>query len=238
MLPIQSPPSGQQAMNTTATPCVQPPPLVSLRDYTGPLKKTIGLFAQQLERKSVHPPHYKTGVALCSLELKDKFYLFVRGSFDPVSFLGAGFNAGLSQAEDQDPTFGQGMSGYGKRFGASFADQASLRFFKDFAYPSMFQEDPRYYRLSHGSGGRRFLHAIEHTFVAHRDDANPMFNYSEWLGTASAVALSNAYHPGNQRGFAPAARLAGYSILTDMGYDTLREFWPEISRKFKLPFPH
>jgi hypothetical protein len=65
-----------------------------------------------------------------------------------------------------------------------------------------------------------------------------MFNYSEWLGTASAVALSNAYHPGNQRGFAPAARLAGYSILTDMGYDTLREFWPEISRKFKLPFPH
>jgi hypothetical protein len=189
-----------------------------------------------LERKSVHPPHYKTGVVLCSLELKDKFYLFVRDSYDPVSFLGAGFNAGLSQAQNLDSPFGQGLGGYAKRFGASFADLTSFEFFKDFAYPSIVHEDPRYYRLGYGSGGRRFLHAVEHTFVAHRDDGNPMFNYSEWLGTASAVALSNAYHPGNQRGFAPGARLAGYSILTDMGYDTLREFWPEISRKFKLPF--
>ena len=176
-------------MSTTATRCVEPPPVVSLRDYNGPLKKTVGLFAQQLERKSVHPPRYKPGVEFCSLELKDKVHLFVRDSLDPVSFLGAGFNAGLSQGEDLDPTFGQGMAGYAKQFGASFANRASLNFFKDFAYPSMFHEDPRYYRLSHGSGGRRFLHAIELTFVAHRDDANPMFNYSEWLGTASAVAL-------------------------------------------------
>jgi hypothetical protein len=63
-----------------------------------------------------------------------------------------------------------------------------------------------------------------------------MFNYSEWLGRARAVALSNVYHPGNQRGVAPAARLAGYSILTDVGYDTFREFWPEISLNLKLPF--
>ena len=28
----------------------------------------------------------------------------------------------------------------------------------------------------------------------------------------------------------------GYSLLQDMGFDVLREFWPEISRKFRLPF--
>jgi hypothetical protein len=213
-----------------------PPPLVSLRDYNGPLKKTVGLFARELERKAVHPPHYKPGVSLCSLDLKDKFFLFVRDSTDPATFFAAGFNAGLNQAENQDPTFGQGAGGYGKRFGASFADQASFRFFKDFAYPAIFYEDPRYYRLVHGSGGRRFLHAAKHAFVAQRDNGNRMFNFSEWLGTASAVSLSNIYHPGNQRGFAPAARQVGYSILSDMGFDMLREFWPEISRKFKLPF--
>jgi hypothetical protein len=210
--------------------------MVSLRDYNGPLNKTVGLFARALERKAVHPPHYKPGVALCSLRLKDKFFLFVRDSFDPVTFLASGFNAGLAQAENQDPAFGQGTAGYGKRFGASFADQASFKFFKDFAYPSIFYEDPRYYGLFHGSGGRRFLNAIEHSFVAHRDNGNRMFNYSECLGTASAVTLSNVYHPGNQRGFAPAAQLVGFSVLSDMGFDTLREFWPEISRKFKLPF--
>jgi hypothetical protein len=223
-------------MNSMATPCVEPPPTVNLRDYNGPLKKTVGLFARALERKTVHPLHYKPGVSLCSLDLKDKFFLFVRDSSDPVTFLASGFNAGLNQAENQDPSFGQGAGGYGKRFGASFADQASFRFFKDFAYASIFYEDPRYYRLIHGGGERRFLHAMKHAFVAQRDNGNRMFNFSEWLGTASAVALSNVYHPGNQRGFAPAARLVGYSILSDMGFDVLREFWPEISRKFKLPF--
>jgi hypothetical protein len=210
--------------------------MVSLGDYNGPLQKTVGLFARPLERKTVHPPHYKPGLALCSLGLHDKFLLFVQDSFDPVTFFAAGFDAGLNQAENQDPTFGQGAAGYSKRFGASFADQTSFRFFKDFAYPSIFFEDPRYYRLVHGSGGRRLLHAVEHAFVAHRDNGNLMFNYSEWLGTASAVTLSNIYHPGNQRGFAPAARQVGFDILEDMGFDALREFWPEIARKFKLPF--
>jgi hypothetical protein len=63
-----------------------------------------------------------------------------------------------------------------------------------------------------------------------------MINFSELLGTASAVVLSNAYHPDNQRGFTPAAERVGYGMLQDMGFDVLREFWPEISRKFKLPF--
>ncbi len=140
------------------------------------------------------------------------------------------------QARNEDPVFGQGAEGYGKRFGANFAGQASAEFFKDFAYPAIFSEDPRYYRLAHGSRGRRFLHAVGHAFVAHREDGTHMFNFSEWLGTTSAVALSNAYIPGNERGAAPAARQVGYRIAGDMGFDVLREFWPEIARKLRLPF--
>jgi hypothetical protein len=109
-------------------------------------------------------------------------------------------------------------------------------FFKDFAYPTIFNEDPRYYRLAHASGGKRFLHAIEHMVVAHTDNGNRMFNFSEWLGTVSAISLSNVYHPGNKRGFAPSAEGLGFSVLSDMGFDVLREFWPEIAHKFKLPF--
>ena len=196
----------------------------------------MGTFARTLERKALHT-HYKPGTPLCSLEPKDKFILFIYDNFDPLSFLTAGFNAGLDQAHDQDPTFGQGVEGYGKRFGANFAGQTSQRFFTDFAYTAIFSEDPRYYRLAHGSGEKPILHAVGHTFLAHRDNGKHMFNFSEWLGTTSAVALSNTtYHPSNEGGFAPAARQVGYAVVTDMGFDVLREFWPEIACKLRMPF--
>ena len=235
-LPSSSLPVQQETTTSAAAPCVEPPPLVRLQDYDGPLKKTVGLFARELERKSVHSPRYKPGLVLCSLDAGDKFFLFVRDSFDPVTFIASAFNAGIDQAENRDPSFGQGAAGYGKRFGTSFADQASFKFFRDFAYPWIFSEDPRYYRLSQGNNARRLLHAVDHAFVAHRDNGSRMFNVSEWLSTVSVVTLSNVYHPGNERGFAPAAQQVGYNIIEDMGFDVLREFWPEVARKFRLPF--
>jgi hypothetical protein len=237
--PLQQPPAvpfPEEATKNAAAPCVQPPPMVRMEDYDGPLKKTVGTFARPLERKSVHPSHYKPGAVLCTLKLKDKFKLFVQDSLDPVTFLATGFNAGLDQAEDSDPSYGQGAEGYGRRFGAEFAGQASSTFFKDFAYPWIFSEDPRYYRLAHGRPRTRLLHAVEHAVVAHRDNGKRMFNFSEWLGTTSTVVLANTYRPDNERGFAPAAQQVSFSILQDVGFDVLREFWPEISRKFKLPF--
>src|ERR1700674_3832257 len=235
-LPVAPASLQRETMQNVAEPCVQPAPMVRLEDYEGRWKKAVGTFARPLERKAVHPPHYKPGAKLCTLKLKDKFVLFVQDSLDPVTFLATGFNAGLDQAENTDSSYGQGAQGYGRRFGAEFAGQASSRFFKDFAYPWIFSEDPRYYRLAQGKAGRRLLHAVEHAVVAQRDNGNRMFHFSEWLGTTSTVVLSNTYHPDNQRGFASAAQRVSYSILQDIGFDVLREFWPEISRKFKLPF--
>ncbi|MBZ5633550.1 MAG: hypothetical protein LAO55_10530 [Acidobacteriia bacterium] len=216
--------------------CVQPPPLVGWQDYNGPFAKVVGTFGRKLERKAVHPLQYKPGVMLCSLEPGAKFLLFLQDSIDPASMLGAGFNAGLDQASNKDPTFEQGGSGYARRFGANFAAQTTSRFFGDFLYPTIFSEDPRYYRMAHGSRRTRLLHAISHTIVARRDNGNSMFNFTEWLGTASSVALNNVYHPGNQPGAAAAARNGAFSLLQDMGFDVLREFWPEVARKFKMPF--
>ncbi len=217
-------------------PCVQPPPVVRWQDYQGPFQKVVGVFARRLERKSVHPPHYKPGEVLCSLTLGAKFRLFAQDTFDPVTFLSVSFDAGLSQAQNNDPTFGQGAAGYGKRFGASLADQASSEFFKSVMYSTIFREDPRYYRLIHASGKERLFHAMGHTFVAHQENGGHIFNFTEWLGTTSSVALADVYHPGLAPGVGPAAQRVGINIASDMGFDVLREFWPEVARKFKLPF--
>src|ERR1700719_733025 len=126
--PPVAPLQEEATMNATA-PCVQPPPMVRLEDYDGPLKKVVGTFARPLERKSVHPPQYKPGAKLCTLTLKGKFRLFVQDSLDPVNFLSTAFDAGLDQAQNSDPSYGQGAEGYGRRFGADLAGGTSSRFF-------------------------------------------------------------------------------------------------------------
>jgi len=235
--PAPAPPElpGQVVLNP-AGQCVQPPPMVRLQDYNGPFHKIIGTFTRKLDRQSVHDPHYKPGFVLCSLGIKDKFYLFLRDSVDPETFLAAGFGAGISQAENDDAPFGQGGAGYAKRLGATYTDEAQFRFFKEFAYPTIFSEDPRYYRMGQGPVGRRLLHAVEHSVVAYNDHGRRMFNFSEWLGEISGVSISNLYHPGAQRGFAPAARGIAVDVGLDIGYNELREFWPEAARKLRLPF--
>jgi hypothetical protein len=232
------PANGQEAPVPTklVAPCLEPPPMIRWGDYQGPFPKTVAALTGRLERRSVPSPHYKPGTVLCSLELQDKFILFAQDAVDPLSFLSAGFNAGLDQAGNKYPSFGQGSAGYGKRFGANFLNQTSHSFFTEFAYPAIFKEDPRYYRLAHGSVKSRLLHAAGHAFVAHRDNGKAMFNVSEWLGTSSAVWLSNTYYAGGARGFAPEARQIGYAVLQDVGWDVLREFWPEIAHKLKMPF--
>ena len=224
------------AEGTVASSCLTPPPMVRWEDYQGPFPKTVAAFTRKLERTTVHPPHYKPGTVLCSLELGDKFALFAQDAVDPLSFLSAGFNAGMDQAANQHASYGQGASGYGQRFGANFLSQTSSSFLKEFAYPAIFREDPRYYRVAHGSAKSRLVHAAEHVFVAHRDNGKPMFNVSEWLGTSSALWLNSTYYAGGPRGFVPQARQVTYSVLQDIGWDVLREFWPEIAHKLKMPF--
>jgi hypothetical protein len=229
----QAPPSGQKAADAL-DPCVHPSPMVSVQDYTGPFRRVVLFVARKPEIKTVQTP-LQAG-RICSLAPRQKFHLFIRNTFEPVTIISSAFDAGLAQAQDTDPTFGQGAEGYGKRIGAAMADRVSSDFFHTFAFPVIFRQDPRYYRLGQGTTGGRTGHALTHVFVARNDSGKKMFNYSEWLGTTASVALGNTYHPGNRRGVGPASGRVAISVGTDVGFDLLREFWPELVRKFKLPF--
>jgi hypothetical protein len=229
-------PTSQTPAGTAPNPCVQPTSIFLMEEYTGPFKNLVGYFVRKPEIKTVHLQRTQTGARVCALTSGEKFHLFVRNTFHPVTFFAAGWDAGIAQAEDNDPTFGQGAEGYGKRFGAAAADRASSDFFHTFVFPVIFQQDPRYYRQGYGKFHGRLRHSLTHVFVARSDSGGSEFNYSEWLGTVSAVALSNTYHPGNDRSIASASQRVAVNIASDAGIDVLREFWPEIVHKFRLPF--
>lgn len=217
------------------TPCDRPAELFDASEYDGPLKRFAAWFARNPEMTTV-PARRNNGQKICGLDAGQKFDMFVETSIDPVTFIGAAASAGFSQWQNDDSKWGQGASAYGKRYGAALIDTEASNFFGQFFYPVIFRQDPRYYRKGHGTTWGRIGYAMSHTFVARSDSGNKIPNYSLWATTASTVAMSNLYHPGNDQGFPPAATRVGISIGSSMGYDLLREFWPEVVRKLRLPF--
>jgi len=159
---------------------------------------------------------------------KEKFHLFVRSAFDPVVFVLVGAQAGISQATNSFEGYGQGAAGYGKRYGAAFADSVDSGFFTNFFYPVVFKQDPRYFRLGEGSKKRRILYSLEQQFVAHKDSGGRTFHFSNVLGAFTAGGISNAYYPDEDRGFGLTMSRAGISLLYGSLGGVFSEFWPDI----------
>lgn len=160
-----------------------------------------------------------------------KFNLFVRTSFDPAIIAIAATQAGISQADNQFAGYGQGAEGYGKRFGAAFADEVSAGFFRNFLYPTLFRQDPRYFRLGRGGFIRRFGYSFSREFVCHTDSGGRAFNVSSVLGVFTAGSVSNLYYPPEDRGFKLTMSRSGLALGYASAGNLLSEFWPDIRRK-------
>jgi hypothetical protein len=165
---------------------------------------------------------------------KQKFWVVTRGSFDYIQIPWYGFLAGISQAENSEPGYGQGAAGYGKRYGAYFADGTIENYFTGAVLPSLLRQDPRYYQLGQGGFWHRTGYAIGRIFVTRTDAGAKQFNYSEIVGSAMAAGISTySYHPKGDRNLPNTASVWG----TQVGYDTItfvvKEFWPDIRRKLR-----
>src|ERR1700728_454430 len=75
------------------------------------------------------------------LDTHQKLELAVDETISPSRFLGSMFTSGISQARDSLPGYGQGWTGYGKRFGSSLASTASNNIFGTFLLPSVLHQD-------------------------------------------------------------------------------------------------
>src|SRR5665213_694796 len=101
-------------------------------------------------------PNYRAvsaGTRLPPLSGKEKFVLATQDSFDYSSFILAGMLAGYDQATNSTPEFHQELSGYGRYYWHSFADEAVGNYFTEAIMPAMTHEDPRYYTLGKAGGG-------------------------------------------------------------------------------------
>jgi hypothetical protein len=160
-----------------------------------------------------------------------KMRLAFRSSIDPVTFGVAFVVAGYHEA-DNDVNFGWGIKGYGQRAGAAYLDAFDSNMIGNGILPALLHQDPRYFRLGHGSTTHRLLYAAAAAFICKHDNTGKWEpNYSNVVGNIATGAISNLYYPGSNTGF--GLTISNGMIVTAEGAfgAMFQEFWPDISRK-------
>ena len=168
------------------------------------------------------------------LTAAQKFHLGWKTIVDPVGFLGTAISAGIDEARNSHPEFGQGVEGYAKRYGAQYANHVSHVIIGHVVIQSIFHQDPRYFYKGTGSIRSRALYAIGTAFAAKGDNGNWQFDYSDVLGGMASHELSTLYYPSTSR---PVRKLADDVLLGFAGRaenNLLHEF---VLRRFTTHVP-
>jgi hypothetical protein len=178
-------------------------------------------------------PNYRTAneaAVYMPISPRMKLTIAAKDSFDYPLLGLAAFLAGYGQLTNQNPSFGQGWAGYGRRVGVEYADQAIGNMMTEGFFPIMLHEDPRYFRRGYGPFWSRTWYAATRVFVTKTDAGGTRFNFSEIVGNATGTAISNAYTP-DQRNVGDNIETWWAQIGIDSASQVLKEFWPDIKHK-------
>lgn len=181
----------------------------------------------------VIPNFYVTYVAdAAPLDAKQKFELAWKMSVDPITFGLTAAAAGFQQAEDQFEGYGQGAQGYGKRFGAIYADTVAGTFIGSAMLPSLLKQDPRYFYKGTGTVRSRILYAMANAVICKGDNKHWQPNYSSVGGSLAAGGIANLYYPAENRG----VTLTFENALIEIGESAAGNLFEEfLSRKLTTP---
>jgi hypothetical protein len=164
---------------------------------------------------------------------KEKLHYYFKSTYGPetITFNLAG--SAINQARDYVPEWGQGMSGYGKRFASSLGHKA-IKSSLHLGMGALLHEDPRYFSSGRSQIWRRTLYATGQVFVAHKDSGGLRPSYSRFAGIAGGALISRQWFPdAEDRTATRYASVCAISLGLDMARNVFSEFWPDIKKLFR-----
>jgi hypothetical protein len=185
-----------------------------------------------LGRKSTFFPNIATSKG--PLSSKQKFELFADESVAPSRFISSAAGAGIGQARNSLADYGQGMGGYGKRFGSSMATATANNFFGTYVIASALHRDPRYFVTLHGGAGYRLAYALSRIVISRTDDGRNAANWPGILGPLLAESLANSYLPVKEQTAGATFQRYGLRLGLNTASNAIREYWPTIFRSLRI----
>jgi hypothetical protein len=133
------------------------------------------------------------------LDAKQKFDLGWHVVLDPTHFIFSAIAAGIEQADDTFPGYGQDAAGFGQRYGAALATSTTSALLRGSVFPVLFRQDPRYFYKGTGSNWARAKYALSTAVICKGDNGKWQTNYSGILAGFASGAISNLYYAPSDR---------------------------------------
>jgi hypothetical protein len=168
------------------------------------------------------------------LTARQKFDVFLHSTYSPRTFANAAIDEAADRAKGKhlNREYETGVRGVGQAYGINLATNETDVFFQRFLFPTVFKQDPRYFRNPDLPFFQRALYAMSRVLITRTDSGGQTFNSSRILSIAATRAVADLYVPGERQGMRPIGSCVSFTLLRDAGMNLAHEFWPDVRRKF------
>jgi hypothetical protein len=169
------------------------------------------------------PAHYTPPTASARWQ-----YLYQNG-FAPGALITSALGAGVNQATNEVPEWGQGAEGYGRRLGwvaLNAATQSTIE--SGFAFA--LHENTIYYRCACTGIWRRSAHALSSQLTARRPDGSRTLSLARPIGAFGGSLVLVPILPDRFNYEGDGLRNGTWSYGIGFGVNIVREFWPDVKR--------
>ncbi len=196
----------------------------------------IPLERRQPQRILGFMPNFRTvsgGAAAHPPGFKYNFMVATHQAFDYSSFIFLGLTSLTAEATNEHNALGKGIEGFGQYTWRGFLDKTDNTYLSAWFLPTLLHEDTRYYALGAGhSIYVRPLYTISQIAVARTYSGHKTPNIAGLGSKVLTQVVSRYYYPPSATNFSTLATKFGYSVMRDIAFSSVREFYPDINAHY------
>ena len=161
------------------------------------------------------------------------FSVATHQAFDYSSFVFLGLNSISAEGLNEHPKLGKGVDGMYEYTWRGLIDKTDGTYLGAFLLPSLLHEDTRFYALGKPHPiAIRELYVISRQGVARTYDGRQTPNIAGLGAKVLTQIISRQYYPAGTSDFSVLATKFGYSVMRDVIFSSIREFYPDIAAHY------
>jgi hypothetical protein len=161
------------------------------------------------------------------------FKVATRQSFDYSSFIFLGLTTISAEGINSHPVLGKGADGFYAYLWRGLLDKTDGTYLGAWLLPSLLHEDTRFYPLGPGhSIPTRVLYIISRQAVTRTYGGRQTPNIAGLGAKVLTQVISRYYYPTGATSFGVLATKFGYSAMRDVGFTSIREFYPDAAAHY------